>query len=148
LSSSTSARSKAGTAATLTRTFSAGEPPDRGREIYEVVRRAQEAGRRAVVAGARCEDVDAASRSVIDEAGYGEVFVHRTGHGLGLEVHEPPSLTAGNGLPLPPGAVVTVEPGIYLLGFAGVRIEDDVVARNAGGESLTSYLRDLVVCPV
>jgi Xaa-Pro dipeptidase len=138
---------KGGYCADMTRTFAAGEPPDRAREVFEVVRRAQEAGRGTVAAGVRCEAVDAAARSVIDAAGYGEFFVHRTGHGLGLEVHEPPSLMAGNGLRLPLGAVVTVEPGIYLPGFVGVRIEDDVVAKDAGGESLTSYTRELVVCP-
>jgi Xaa-Pro dipeptidase len=138
---------KGGYCADVTRTFAAGEPPDRAREVFEVVRRAQEAGRGAVAAGACCEAVDAAARAVIDAAGYGEFFVHRTGHGLGLEVHEPPSLAAGNGLPLPLGAVVTVEPGIYLPGFAGVRIEDDVVACDGGGKSLTSYARELVLCP-
>jgi Xaa-Pro dipeptidase len=139
---------KGGYCADVTRTFAAGEPPDRAREVFEVVRRAQEAGRDAVAAGVRSEAVDAAARAVIEEAGYGEFFVHRTGHGLGLEVHEPPSLVAGNGHALPLGAVVTVEPGIYLPGFAGVRIEDDVVVTEGSGESLTSCTRDLVVCPV
>jgi Xaa-Pro aminopeptidase len=85
---------------------------------------------------------------VIADAGYADHFVHRTGHGLGLEVHEPPSLVAGVDRLLEPGMVVTVEPGVYLPGFAGVRIEDDVVVTADGGISLTRAPRDLIACPV
>ncbi len=136
-----------GYCADVTRTFAVGEPSERAREIFEIVRQAQEAGRRAVGAGTACGDVDRAARAVIEAGGYGEYFVHRTGHGLGLEVHEPPDLAAGNEQQLESGAVVTVEPGIYLAGFAGVRIEDDLAVAEDGHESLTSASRDLVICP-
>jgi Xaa-Pro dipeptidase len=91
------------------------------------------------VAGATGAAVDGAARSVIEAAGYGGAFVHRTGHGLGLEVHEPPSLHAANDEPLPENAVVTVEPGIYLSGYGGIRIEDDVVVRPGKPEVLTHH---------
>ena len=127
-----------GYAADITRTFVVGGTPDeRRREIFDVVHAAERAGIEAVRAGARARDVDAAARTVIADAGYGAAFIHRTGHGLGLEVHEPPYLTASNEEALEPGMVVTVEPGIYLEGFGGVRIEDDVVVRADGPEVLT-----------
>jgi Xaa-Pro dipeptidase len=131
----------------VTRTFAVGEPSERAREIFELVREAQEAGREAVRAGTPCRDVDRAARAVIEAGGYGEHFVHRTGHGLGLEVHEAPDLAAGSEQRLAPGVVVTVEPGIYLAGFAGVRIEDDLAVAEDGHESFTTTTRDLVVCP-
>ena len=136
-----------GYCADVSRTFAVGEPSEQAREIFEIVRKAQAAGCEAVRAGAQCGDVDRAARAVIEGSGYGEHFVHRTGHGLGLEVHEPPDLAAGNEQRLEPGAVVTVEPGIYLAGFAGVRIEDDLAVVEDGHESLTSARRDLIVCP-
>jgi Xaa-Pro aminopeptidase len=91
--------------------------------------------------------VDAAARAVIEAAGYGAEFVHRTGHGLGLEAHEPPSIVAGEDLPLEPGMVFTVEPGIYLKGLGGVRIEDDVVVTGEGVGTLTTLPRDPFVVP-
>lgn len=130
----------------VTRTFAVGEPDARAREIYDVVREAQQAGCEAVGPGVTCADVDAAARRVIEAAGYGELFVHRTGHGLGLEVHEPPSLVAGEKRVLEPAMVVTIEPGVYLPGFGGVRIEDDVVVTDDGFERLTTAGRELVVC--
>ena len=136
-----------GYCADVARTFAVGEPSERAREIFDLVREAQEAGREAVRAGTRCGDVDRAARAVIEAGGYGEHFVHRTGHGLGLEVHEAPDLAAGNEQRLEAGAVVTVEPGIYLTGVAGVRIEDDLAVTDDGHELLTSARRDLVVCP-
>lgn len=127
-----------GYCADITRTFVAGrEPEARQRELFEVVRDAHAAGVRAAVAGATGADVDRAARSVIDSAGLGEYFVHRTGHGLGLEVHEPPSLHSANDQPLPAGTVVTVEPGVYIPGYGGVRIEDDLVVRAGPPEVLT-----------
>lgn len=128
----------------LTRTFALGEPDPEWREIYEVVREANAAGRAAVRPGIPAEAVDRAARAVIEAAGYGRYFTHRTGHGLGLEVHEPPSIVAGNTTPLEPGMTFTIEPGIYLPGKGGVRIEDDVVVTESGGESLTTFPRELM----
>jgi Xaa-Pro dipeptidase len=122
----------------ITRTFVAGRDPDsRQRELFRVVKEAQAAGIDAVAPGVPCAQVDRAARRVIEEAGLGSYFVHRTGHGLGLEVHEPPYLTATNQEPLPEASVVTVEPGVYIEGYGGVRIEDDVVVRAGGPEVLT-----------
>jgi Xaa-Pro dipeptidase len=127
-----------GYCADITRTFVAGAEPDsRQRELFKVVREAEAAGVRAAVAGALCKDVDRAARAVIEAAGLGEYFVHRTGHGLGLDVHEPPYLTSASEEPLEEGMVVTVEPGVYVEGSGGVRIEDDVVVRGGEAEVLT-----------
>ncbi|WP_353708910.1 aminopeptidase P family protein [Cellulosimicrobium sp. ES-005] len=100
----------------------------RQREVYDVVRRAQQAGVDAVRPGATCQDVDRAARAVITDAGYGEFFVHRTGHGIGTTTHEPPYMVDGEDRPIEPGMCFSVEPGIYLPGRFGVRIEDIVVA--------------------
>jgi Xaa-Pro aminopeptidase len=127
-----------------TRTFVVGEPSNEQREVHEVVLAANEAGRSAVAPGVRCEAVDAVARSVIDEAGFGEYFVHRTGHGIGLEVHEHPYIVEGNELPLEPGMTFSVEPGIYLPGQFGVRIEDIVVCTEDGVDSLNDSDRSLV----
>jgi Xaa-Pro dipeptidase len=111
--------------------------------VYDTVLRANAAARDAARAGIPAQDLDRAARQVIDEAGYGEFFVHRTGHGLGLEEHEPPYLVEGNEQLLQPGMVFTIEPGIYIRGLGGVRIEDDVVITDAGAESLTAFPREL-----
>jgi Xaa-Pro dipeptidase len=133
-----------GYAADITRTFVVGAEPDaRQREVFELVHAANRAGIEAVRAGAPARAVDEAARRVIDGAGYGPNFIHRVGHGLGLEVHEPPYLTATNDEPLLAGMVATVEPGIYLEGWGGVRIEDDVVVREHGAEVLTHAAIDL-----
>jgi len=122
----------------ITRTFVVGsEPDDRQREMFEIVHAAERAGIDAASVGAPAREVDEAARRVIADAGYGPNFVHRTGHGLGLEVHEPPYLTAANDEPLRAGMVVTVEPGIYVDGWGGIRIEDDVVVRPGTAEVLT-----------
>jgi Xaa-Pro aminopeptidase len=127
-----------GYCADITRTLVVGAEPDsRQRELFEVVREAHAAGVQAAVEGALCSDVDRAARSVIEAAGLGPHFVHRTGHGLGLEVHEPPYLTSTNQEPLRAGMVVTIEPGVYLEGYGGVRIEDDLVVRAGEAELLT-----------
>ena len=99
---------------------------------------AQKAAIQAVRPGVTCQSVDAAARSVIEKAGFGEFFIHRTGHGLGLEIHEPPYLVRGNRTKLQPGMVVTVEPGIYLPGKFGVRIEDDVAVTKTGRKILSA----------
>ncbi len=132
-----------GYAADLTRTFFVKEPSREWSRIYEVVRAANAAGRAAVRRGVTAESVDRAARKIIEEAGYGEYFIHRTGHGLGLEIHEPPYVIAGNRRLLEPGMVFTVEPGIYLPGQGGVRIEDDILVTANGPEVLTSFPRDL-----
>ncbi len=98
------------------------------REVYDVVRRAQQAGVDTVRPGATCQDVDRAARAVIVDAGYGEQFVHRTGHGIGTTTHEPPYMVEGEDRPIEPGMCFSVEPGVYLPGRFGVRIEDIVVA--------------------
>ncbi|RMG99413.1 MAG: aminopeptidase P family protein [Chloroflexi bacterium] len=128
----------------ITRTFAVGQIDDELRYIYDVVRDANAAGREAARPGATGQDVDRAARAVIEEAGYGEYFIHRTGHGLGLEVHEPPFMMEGYTRPLAEGNVFTVEPGIYLPGRGGVRIEDDLVITASGHRSLTSFTRDLI----
>ncbi len=127
----------------ITRTFALGEIDEELNTVYEVVRAANKAGRNAVRPGASCGDVDCAARDVIEDAGYGAFFIHRTGHGIGLEAHEPPFIRADNPRILQPGMTFTVEPGIYLPGRGGVRIEDDVLVTSDGVESLTTYTRKL-----
>ncbi|WP_119730585.1 M24 family metallopeptidase [Thermomonospora amylolytica] len=127
-----------------TRNYCVGEPPADYLAYYEVLRRAQEAACRAVRPGVTPEAVDAAAREIIAEAGYGEHFIHRTGHGIGLETHEDPYIVAGNTEPLEPGMAFSVEPGIYP-GAHGARIEDIVVCTEDGFESMNHVDRDLVV---
>jgi Xaa-Pro dipeptidase len=133
-----------GYAADITRTFAIGGLAPEMARVYEVVRAANAAGRMAVRPGVSAEEVDWAARVLIEEAGYGEYFFHRTGHGLGLETHEPPYIVAGNKQVLEPGMTFTVEPGIYLPGQGGVRIEDDVLVTSGGAESLTTFPRELI----
>ena len=128
-----------------TRVYSVGEPPQEFAAYYEVLRAAQDAACAAVRPGVSCEAVDAAARDLIAEAGHGEHFVHRTGHGIGLETHEDPYIVAGNAEPLAPGFAFSVEPGIYLPGRHGARIEDILVCTETGGERLNNRPRDLVV---
>lgn len=111
---------------------------------YEMVRAANRAGREAARPGATGQDVDRAARGVIEAAGLGEYFVHRTGHGLGLEGHEEPDMKEGSLVPLEAGMTFTVEPGVYMPGLGGVRIEDDVVITTNGSDSLTTLPRELV----
>lgn len=128
-----------------TRTFAVGEPSDEQREVHRVVLQANEAGRKAARPGVPCQDVDAAARAVIEAAGYGEHFIHRTGHGIGLEVHEHPYIVQGNETPVEAGMAFSIEPGVYLPGQFGVRIEDVVVCTDAGVESLNQSDRSLVM---
>jgi Xaa-Pro aminopeptidase len=128
-----------------TRTYAAGEPGEEGRLVYETVLAAQEAALAAIEPGVKGEDVDAAARGVIDAAGHGDRFGHGLGHGVGLEVHEGPRLTLRSDDLLAPGEVVTVEPGIYLPGNLGVRIEDLVVVEEGGYENLSSLPKDLQI---
>ncbi|HEX8929284.1 MAG TPA: Xaa-Pro peptidase family protein, partial [Actinomycetota bacterium] len=130
-----------------TRTLAVGEPPAGFQEAYAVLHAAQLAGCAAVAPGVPAEAVDAACRQVIDAAGHGEHFIHRTGHGIGLEEHEDPYIVAGNPEPLEPGMTFSVEPGIYLPGRFGARIEDIVACTDQGVRRLNSTSRDLRVVP-
>ena len=129
----------------ITRMFHVGEPPNEIRDMYAVLQAAQEAGVRSATVGTPCEDVDAAARTVIAGAGYGEYFVHRVGHGIGTEAHEDPYMVAGNALPLAAGHAFSVEPGIYLPGRFGMRLEDIVVATDGGPVRLNNAPRDIAV---
>jgi Xaa-Pro dipeptidase len=131
--------------ADITRTWAVGQVAGELRKVYEVVRQANVAGRAAARPGVAAQEVDRAARRVIEDAGYGEFFFHRTGHGLGIETHEPPYIVEGNKQLLEPGMVFTVEPGVYLPGVGGVRIEDDVVITHDGAESLTVFPREWTV---
>ncbi|GAA2575083.1 aminopeptidase P family protein [Streptomyces roseoviolaceus] len=127
------------------RTVHVGEPTDEERRVHDIVRAAQEAGFGAVRPGAACQDVDRAARAVIADAGYGEYFIHRTGHGIGVTTHEPPYMIEGELQPLVPGMCFSVEPGIYLPGRFGVRIEDIVTVTEDGGRRLNTTSRELVI---
>ncbi|MBO0770041.1 MAG: aminopeptidase P family protein [Actinobacteria bacterium] len=127
-----------------TRTYAIGSPPPEFAAYYEVLARAQDAACAAVRPGVPAEAVDAAARDPITAAGYGQYFIHRTGHGIGLETHEDPYLVAGNSEPLAPGMAFSVEPGIYP-GPHGARIEDIVVCTDDGCDRLNNVTRDLVV---
>ena len=115
------------------------------RRVYEIVRQANEAGRKAVRPGARFCDIDAAAREVIENAGYGQYFTHRLGHQIGLDVHEPGDVSAANEACVQPGMCFSIEPGIYLPGRFGVRIEDLVIVTEDGCEVLNAYPRDLSI---
>jgi len=128
-----------------TRTVVVGDGPDGFKAVYDAVRDAQQAAFEAVGPGVPAEHVDRAARSVIEAAGYGERFVHRTGHGIGLEVHEAPDIVEGNDTLLAPGMTFSLEPGIYLEGRFGVRIEDIVAVTAEGAERLNDSPRDLQV---
>jgi Xaa-Pro aminopeptidase len=135
----------AGYCSDITRMFVVGEPESEVHDAYAVLVEAQEAGVRAAVVGQTCEGVDAAARRVIADAGFGDYFVHRTGHGIGTEAHEDPYIVAGNDEPLAPGHAFSIEPGIYLPGRFGLRLEDIVVATDAGPERLNHAPRDLAI---
>ena len=141
----------------MTRTVSVGDPGPEARHLYDVVLESQAAGSRAVGPGVVCRDVDQASRGVIEAAGWGDAFVHGTGHGVGIEIHEAPRVGSTSADTLAPGAVVTVEPGVYLTGIGGVRIEDTLVVvspgegapgrgpNGSGSRVLTNSPKDLVL---
>jgi Xaa-Pro aminopeptidase len=128
----------------MTRTVFVGSPTEEFKTVYATVLAANEAAFAAVKPGVPLQEIDRAARKVITDAGYGEAFIHRVGHGLGLEVHEEPYLVEGNALPLEAGMTFSDEPGIYLKGNLGVRIEDTVVCTEDGGIKLNHATRDLV----
>jgi Xaa-Pro aminopeptidase len=128
----------------MTRTVVLGRASERQREVYEVVRRAQAAGLEHLAAGVPAAEVDRACRDVVAEAGFGDAFGHPAGHGVGLEIHEAPRIRQGVAGQLAAGTVVTVEPGVYLPGFGGVRIEDLAVVRRDGHEVLTPTPKELL----
>jgi Xaa-Pro aminopeptidase len=129
----------------ITRCVHLGEPPADIARAWSDLRQAQEAGVMAGVVGASCESVDAAARAVLVDAGWGDFFIHRTGHGIGMEAHEEPYMVSGNALPIAAGHAFSVEPGIYVAGKWGMRLEDIVVATDAGPQRMNTTPRELVV---
>ncbi|MEX0280823.1 MAG: M24 family metallopeptidase [Arenibacterium sp.] len=136
---------KDGYSSDITRMAVIGQAPDGYHEVHRIVDRAVQAALVAARPGVKAKDVDLAARAVITEAGYGEYFVHRTGHGLGVEVHEPPYLTSVSETILEPGMVFSIEPGIYLPGRFGIRLEEIVILREDGPEILSELSRDVKV---
>ncbi|WP_035297961.1 M24 family metallopeptidase [Brevibacillus thermoruber] len=132
----------------ITRTLSVGEPDPKLKEIYDIVLRAQIAGVEALKPGVTGKEADAVTREIITAAGYGDAYGHSAGHGLGVEVHELPNLSAVSPFVLEPGMLVTMEPGIYISGLGGVRIEDDVLITADGHEVLTTSTKELLILPV
>jgi Xaa-Pro aminopeptidase len=128
-----------------TRTVTVGEPEVEVTAVHAIVRRAQQTAFEAVCPGVTCQEIDRVARRVITDAGYGERFIHRTGHGIGVTTHEPPYLVEGEEQPLVPGMCFSIEPGIYLPGRFGVRIEDIVTVTPDGGRRLNNTSRDLHV---
>lgn len=129
----------------ITRTVAIGEPSDKLREIYDVTLRAQELGVEQIKPGMTGIEADAITRDYIKSKGYGDAFGHSTGHGIGMEVHEAPSLSSKSKTVLVPNMAVTVEPGIYLPGIGGVRIEDDILITETGNERLTKSTKELLI---
>ncbi|MDR4889229.1 Xaa-Pro peptidase family protein [Fredinandcohnia sp. QZ13] len=128
----------------ITRTVAVGEISDQQREVYNTVLKAQLAAVDACQPGTRVGDIDVAARSIISNAGYGEYFTHRIGHGLGIDVHEFPSMNETNDMLLQKGMVFTIEPGIYVPEIGGVRIEDDMIITTDGAKTLTNFPKELI----
>lgn len=129
----------------VTRVVQLGQPSDEVRTAYEAVLEANQRGREAAVAGALARDVDRAARESLERVGYGQYFVHRTGHGLGMEMHEPPWITSESDTRIETGMVFSVEPGVYLRGKFGIRIEDIVVVTEEEHRCLTGLTRELII---
>ena len=129
----------------ITRTFATGKNIDsKLLDAFESVRLANDAARKKSAHGVRAGDVDLAARSIIDDRGFGDFFMHRTGHGLGLEIHEEPNIKQDENFILNEGNIYTIEPGVYLPGLGGIRIEDDVLIEPSSCRSLTTLSRDLI----
>ncbi|MCK6578992.1 MAG: Xaa-Pro peptidase family protein [Anaerolineae bacterium] len=131
--------------ADITRTVFVGAPSDEHRAVYAAVLAANERGRQAARPGVAGRDVDALTAQVLRDAGYGDLIAHRTGHGLGLDIHEAPYISQDSATVLEPGMVFTIEPGLYRAGVVGIRIEDNVVVTEDGCESLSTFSRDLLI---
>lgn len=129
----------------ITRTFAIGDPGQQLKDIYQIVLEAQKKVLEVAQAGVTGSELDAVARDFISEAGYGEAFGHSTGHGIGMEIHEGPNISRSNDEPLMEGNVITDEPGIYLAGLGGVRIEDDLVILAEGNRILTQSPKELII---
>ena len=129
----------------ITRTVMLGKPSDRHKQLYDIVLEAQMTALEQIKPGMTGKQADAIAREIIEKYGYGDQFGHGTGHGLGLEIHEAPRLSPQSDTVLEPGMTVTVEPGIYIPGFGGVRIEDDVVVTERGLERLTQATKQFII---
>jgi Xaa-Pro aminopeptidase len=136
---------KHGYGSDTSRTVHVGEPSVTAQRVHDIVREAQDAAFRAVRPGIACQDIDRVARAYITEAGYGDEFIHRTGHGIGVTTHEPPYMVEGEKQPLVPGMCFSIEPGIYLRGRFGVRIEDIVTVTEDGGRRLNNTSREMAV---
>jgi len=128
-----------------TRTFALGNVSDKMKEVYNVVKEAQQKAFEFVKPGVKCEELDAVARDVIESAGYGEFFTHRTGHGVGLDIHEDPYIVKGNDIKVKEGMVFTIEPGIYIPEEFGIRIEDTIFVTNSGANRFNNTTHDLEV---
>ena len=128
----------------MTRTVAVGKPSDKMRKIYDIVLHAQEAAQAAIAPGLKCCDIDAVARNIIAEEGYGECFGHSTGHGVGIDIHEEPRVSSRCDKLLVPGHIITIEPGIYVKGTYGCRIEDMAALRETGVEILTRCPKELI----
>lgn len=128
----------------MTRNVFVGKPPEEYLKIYNIVKKAQEAGIQSVRPGRTCEEIDRIVRKIIEKEGYGQYFIHRTGHGIGIDAHEEPYIIEGNKLVLEPGMTFSIEPGIYLPGKYGVRIEDCVIVTERGAEPFTNFTHNLI----
>ncbi|MGX1263798.1 Xaa-Pro aminopeptidase [Rossellomorea marisflavi] len=136
-----------GYASDMTRTISVGEPSEKLKEIYDIVLQSQLMAVEQIKPGMTGKEADAISRDYITEKGYGDCFGHSLGHGIGLEVHEGPGLSFRSEMTLEPGMIVTVEPGIYVPGVGGVRIEDDLVITEDGNDNLMHSSKELIILP-
>ena len=139
---------KAGFPSDITRMAVLGTPPDGYGEVHAIVEQAVQAALKAARPGVIAREVDAAARKVLTDAGYGDYFVHRTGHGMGIDGHEPPYITATSDSVLEEGMVFSIEPGIYLPGRFGIRLEDIVILRADGPEILSELPRDVTIIDV
>ena len=128
----------------MTRTIVLGKANDRQREIFNIVLEAQELSLNAVKPGITGAELDAIARNIISDSGYGQYFGHGLGHGVGLEIHELPYINARSNIPIKPGMIITIEPGIYIPDFGGIRIEDLVLVTNKGYKVLSKSAKNLI----